>query len=85
MVYDLDQHNVEELLQVKSVHVTTSCNTAIDTLESEDLVIPEALPVNMLVILRPSSAALPNEKFWLGKFLFCFYFLRLIKMNNRVY
>ena len=51
MAYDSDQYNVEELLQVKSVHVTTSCNTVIDTLKSEDLVIPEALPVNMLVIL----------------------------------
>ena len=71
---------------MKSVQVTTSRDTAIDTLTSEDLVVPEALPVNMLVILRPSSAALPNEKFWLGKFSFCFYFLlRLIKMNNRTY
>ena len=71
---------------MKSVHVTTSCDTASDTFELKDLVVPEALPVNMLVILRPSSAALPNEKFWLGKFSFCFYFLlRLIKMNNRTY
>ena len=51
MAYDPDQHSVEELLQVKSVHVTTSRDTAIDTLESEDLVVSEALPVNMLVIL----------------------------------
>jgi len=68
---------------VKSVQVTTSRNTAIDTLESEDLVIPDVLPVNMLVILRPSSVALSNEKFWLGNLEFCFYCDRLIKFNNR--
>jgi len=53
-------------LQVKSVHVTSSRNTAVDSLESGELVIPKDLPINMLVILRLSSAALPNEKFWLG-------------------
>ena len=68
---------------MKSVQVTTSRNTAIDTLKSEDLVIPDVLPVNMLVILRPSSVALSNEKFWLGKLEFCFYFNRLIKINNK--
>ena len=51
MAYNSDQYSIEELLQVKSVYVTTFRNTAINMLELEDLVIPEVLPVNMLVIL----------------------------------
>ena len=57
MTYDPDYYNVKELLQVKSsltchmLQVTTSCNTTIDMLELEDLVILEVLSVNMLVIL----------------------------------
>ena len=66
MAYNPDQHNIKELLQVKSIYVTSSCSMVIDSLESGELVIPEDLPINMLVILRPSSAALLNENFWLG-------------------
>ena len=40
-----------------------------DCLDSQDLVIPTKLPVNMLVIVRPNSEN-QNELFWLGIILF---------------
>ena len=74
MLYEPNMVHVNQLLQNVDVNITTSRNTAIDDIASDELVIPEILPVNMLVILRPGKEKLINEKFWLG-ILFCYLFL----------
>lgn len=54
------------LLQIVDVEITASRNSAIDSIPSEQLIIPAVFPINMLVILRPGREASVNEKFWLG-------------------
>jgi hypothetical protein len=73
-----DQSCVDDLLQTKTVHITALRKSAIDSISAEDLVVPDVLPINMLVVLRPHTSALQNEKFWLGIFIhFPFY------LNNK--
>ena len=74
--------HVNQLLQNVDVNITASRNTAIDDIPSEELVIPEILPVNMLVILRLGKEKLLNKKFWLGMHLLLFIFKNYLPFFN---
>jgi hypothetical protein len=78
-MYTPNQSCVDDLLQTKTLHITASRKSAVDSINAEELVVPDVLPQNMLVVLRPHASALLNEKFWLGT---CFYFALYI--NNKI-
>ena len=66
-----NQEHINKLLKSVEVNISISRKSTLDSIASEELVIPELLPLHILVILRPSKAAEVNEKFWLGNL--CFY------------
>jgi hypothetical protein len=58
-----NQVKVDSLLQILDTRITTSHQTAIDSIPSHELVIPKQLLLNMIIALQSSKDVLVNEKF----------------------
>ena len=83
MFYTLNNAQVDILLQKIDVKITTSRKTAINFIQSTELVILDTLLINILVILCFSTNALINEKNLLGNnYLILMYYYNLLLKKN---
>ena len=64
MVAEIDQSKIKNYLQDVEVSIQLGQSSSVASAEAHDIPVPEALPVGMLVAVRPTKGY--KEKFWLA-------------------